>query len=703
MIEKFTITDIDSVKDFIKMFKEDQPKYTSFDTETTGLNIVKDTPFLFVFGYAYVPLDSWNYKVWLIDIRDVTKEVWDSTLFAVQKLFNQTEYTIGHNIKYDLHMMHNIGYPKMFKNVTDSQIVIRLTAKSLTQREGGIPLDLTGYATRHIDKNARSYQRQVTQELSNLKRQQTAKLLAELKKYPVPEKYGNRKWSMTLVNEITKDKVIGLDNVEEHIRDIILKYQKPISWIEVPREVIHRYAHMDVYYTLRIFIKNYPRLLELEHEEVFLRENSLIIPLYESERLGFPFDKDYAKKAHDELKQTILDLRKRLYEIAGEEVSVGQHQRIKEIVNEKFKYPLMKTDIDALEDISTPKEELLEFRDLIITLRTLEKWYSTYLVGYMDSEYEGLIRTQFNQVGTVTGRLSSGFQQFPRRGISHDGKTLFHPRKLIKVNKDSEYDRLAYIDYSQIELRVQAIYTILISGGDLNLCRSFMPFKCVDSEGNEYVNGQPFSHTKWYLKEDTSIEWKPVDVHTKTAETAFGKEAMEQDYDYYRSIGKTTNFASNYGSGVGGIMMALKSTTALAQKMFEAYNNAYPQIFEYRRYVQRALVLDKSVRNLFGRLYFGSSAHKISNYLVQGSAADIIKMKIIELDKYIKEKGYKTRILMNIHDEIQFELHKDEPNEILYEFKEIMEDLGNIPVPIVADIEISYTSWDEAGDLDDSN
>lgn len=696
-IKKSVIKNIADVLDFIKQYKEDEPQISSFDTETTGLQIVRDTPFLYVFGYLIK--DQTIIKTWLIDIRDVESKVWHSTIYATQEMFKSSKYVVGHNIKYDLHMMSNIGYPEIYSNITDTQIIIRLSHDSLTRAEGGPPDDLTGYATRYIDKNAVNYQRKVASELSKLRREQTRLMVDELNaNHPIPDDLNNRKWSKTLIEELTKDKVVGMDNLPKGIVDTINKYSREISWIEIPKEVLHEYAHMDVVYPLKIFVKQYPILIELGHEEVFKRENDLIIPLYRSERNGLPFDMKYAMEAQPRLKDFILKKRKRFEELAGQPITVSQHAAIKDVISIKYKHPISSTGKDQLEQINSPNKDLMEFIGIIGELRSLEKWYLTYLQGYIDNEHNGRIYTQFKQSGTVTGRLSSGFQQFPRRGMMEDGEDLFNPRRLIKVDATTEYDRMGYIDYSQIELRVQAIYTLFVSGGDLNLCRAFMPFQCIDSNGVEYVNGEPYEDREWHLKESPETIWHPTDVHSKTAEVAFGDE-VKNDPSYYRSLGKTTNFASNYGSGVGGIMMALKSTTELASRLHRAYSEAYPGIMLYRSYVQRALVLNKTVGNLYGRQYFGTSAHKIGNYLVQGSAADIIKMKMIEVENYIKEKGYKSRILMNIHDEIQFELHKDEPNEILYEFKAIMEDI-KAPVPIKADIEISYTSWDEAEELD---
>lgn len=698
IITKRTIEKVQDIVDFVNEFKRDEVLYTAFDTETTGLNIVKDVPFLFIFGYF--TKDFSEIKTWIIDVRDVTKEVWDSTMYAVKETFSRAKYVFGHNIKYDLHMLANIGYPIMFKNVSDTQIIIRLSHPSLVRDEGGPPDDLTGYVSRYIDKDASKYQRNVRQELKKLKDANRNHMLDLLKEnHPVPKEYGNRKWSKSLINEMTEDTIEGTDHIPDEILKIIEDHSKEPSWINIPKQVIHEYAHMDVVYTLMIFHKQYPILKQIGHEEVFKRENDLIIPLYKAERAGLPFNKEYAKEAEPTLRNFILEKRKRLKELAGRELTVNQHGVIKEVITNKFDHHISSTNKDQLEQIISTNKDLIEFIDLIGELRSLEKWYSTYLKGYINNETDGRIHTSFKQAGTVTGRLSSGFQQFPRGGITDGEKVIFHPRRLVKVDPNSEYDRLGYIDYSQIELRVQAAYTIFISGGDVNLCRAFMPFKCISEDGIKYELKMPFEGMKWFLEEKPDEEWHPVDLHSKTAEVAFGDE-VKTDPKRFRSIGKTTNFASNYGSGVGGIMRALRSTTELATKMFKAYSTAYPGIYDYRDYVRRALVLNKTVRNLYNRHYYGASAHKVGNYLVQGSAADIIKIKMIEIENYIEEKGYKSRVLMNIHDEIQFELHKDEPSSILYEFKAVMEDI-DFPVPIVADIDISYTSWDEAKEMEE--
>lgn len=123
-----------------------------------------------------------------------------------------------------------------------------------------------------------------------------------------------------------------------------------------------------------------------------------------------------------------------------------------------------------------------------------------------------------------------------------------------------------------------------------------------------------------------------------------------------------------------------------------AYYAAFPGVKEYHNYCY-----DRSqyayTSNLFGVRYYGVSGHKLINMLVQGSAAFYLKLKIIELHKYSKEHALKSKLQMQIHDELSWEHHKADSPEVFFEFKRIMEDWGDGVVPIVADMEITTTSW----------
>ena len=256
---------------------------------------------------------------------------------------------------------------------------------------------------------------------------------------------------------------------------------------------------------------------------------------------------------------------------------------------------------------------------------------------------DNMLYTTINQVGTVSGRITSDFQQFPKEGITHNGEMIFNPRKLVKVFGE-EYPEIIYLDYSQIELRIQALYTILIGHPDKDLCRAYMPYDCIAS------NGMPFDHTnkeclkrwneEWYLKEDPSIQWTPLDVHGHTTKIAFEITEDDPDFKKHRHTGKTVNFAKNYGASVGRIaVMFPEYDIEQIRKIDNSYYIAFPGIKKYHEYCMALARCQSYATNLFGRRYYNVSGHNLINMLIQGSGADLLKEKIYEIWCYSRAAG----------------------------------------------------------------
>ena len=381
------------------------------------------------------------------------------------------------------------------------------------------------------------------------------------------------------------------------------------------------------------------------------------------------------------MKEYIIQRRQELVDLVGQPLKVGQHDLIKDIFFNKFGIILEKSDEEALSEIHNGKPG--EIASLIIELRTLEKRFSTYIVKWdEDSSRIDRIYTSFKQVGAVSGRFSCDFQQFPKEPIyKKDGTLLFSPRRIVMVSGD-EYDQLCLIDYAAEELRIQALYTMLIKKPDVNLCRAYIPMECTERDGVYYLNEAP------------EVEWKPTDLHSLTALTAFPElKPTDPDFGHYRKIGKSTNFACNYGANKNTLVKQFGFSEDMATKLYNAYTTAYSGVAKYREYVKELLRYQNYVTNLYGRRYYDCPYHNATNYLVQGSAADLLKIKLIELNNLLVINGYKSRILCTIHDEIMFEIHKDE-HDIIYEFKRIMEDVPNSPIPFSAEISLSWTTWD---------
>jgi DNA polymerase-1 len=308
--------------------------------------------------------------------------------------------------------------------------------------------------------------------------------------------------------------------------------------------------------------------------------------------------------------------------------------------------------------------------------------------------------TQIHQVGTVSGRVTSDFQQFPKDPIKTvDGIELFHPRKIILVD-GGDFDSIVYLDYSQIELRFQALYTILVGHPDMNLCRAYMPYECQTDDGMKFDHTnstciQTYKCFDWYLNESPTTKWVKTDVHGATTKLAFEIDETNPEWHSLRYKGKRLNFAKNYGASLPRVRAMFPEYSLERCKVInDAYYLAFPGVKIYHDYCY-ARAYYPYTENLFGIKYYNVSGHKLINILVQGSAAFYLKLKIIELYKYSKEQNIKTKWQMQIHDELSWQHHKDDDPQIFFEFKRIMEDWPDTLVPVVAEMEMTQTNWAE--------
>lgn len=678
---KHLITKEDIFKLFI-YFQECKPRYSGLDTETSGLHIILDSPFLISFGW-YNPTTK-QAEAFTYDLRTNIdlNEYFFKVLYI---LLEKTKRLIFWNAKFDLHMLNNSGFPYPGNNVTDALLYVRLAHDALPKTKGGVSSKLKEYATKHIDSNAKYYLNKIESYQTVLRSQRTQLI----------KKAG---FKMKDIEEILRDNISDLEDLPKQVQEIYKTAINPDDYRNIPNEILYQYAAYDVIYTLEAHYKTLPIVKERKQESIIIQEEKLIYNLWEMERVGFKLNKDYALQAKKSLKKYIISLREKLNTLFGEPVKAGQHKKIKELFLVKFNLRLDSSDSKTMKILLNDYNPgIYEIADTIIKLRTLEKWYSTYILKWTKDMYKtDRIYTSINQAGAVSGRVTSDFQQFPKEAIvDENNNEIFHPRKLIKISGE-EFDSIIYFDYSQIELRIQAIYTIYVMGGDLNLCRAFMPFKCKNSEGVEfnYITHPNFEDTKWY-KED-NVEWSPTDLHTATTLKAFPNLIVgTAEFDKYRAYGKSTNFACNYGSTAKGLQHEFGYSIDLANTLYNAYLNSFPGVAKYRKYVRDFLFKFPYVENLFGRRYYGVTSHEGSSYLVQGSAADLLKRKINEVCNFLKQNNLKTKFQMNIHDEVSFELHKDE-HWIIPKIKEIMNNLPQSPVPIKVGIEITHTTWDEA-------
>ena len=707
--------DFEKLKSIITNTK---PRIGAVDTETSGLHIVNDKPFVVQFGFLDIPnMRGFTFAVDLehCSFADEVLTYWDSIAHTL-KMY------MGHNIKFDLHMLANIGHPYDGDNLTDTMFWIRYGHDSKHPEEGGPVLGLKDYARHYIDSKAKDHEKTLAKERSEIAKKYNNLLKHMLNNSDarLPEQYKTKSFTISVINDMFNDCIFEVEDLPADIKKVYLDWynslplylqQKVQSTVEsdmiryndLNRENLLKYAHYDIIYTLEIW-SSLVHIVENRHQlQAVTIENKCLLPWYEMERNGFRADKEYLETSRQKLKAYIKERRIIFYELAGEEIGVNQNPAIKRILKDRYNLNVPSTGNDALDKIKAKLEEsdLKQFISVLQELRTLEKWYSVYIIRFL-KELKNCDRlyTSINQVGTVSGRVTSDFQQFPKKGIKdNEGNELFHPRKIIYTDT-----ALVYLDYSQIELRFQALYTVLLGHPDYNMCRAYMPYDCYMLSDVDYIKVQfdyndpnhikNYKHWIWYHNEDNK-QWSPVDVHGATTTAATGKHPGDPDWDILRrDVGKRVNFAKNYGAELGKIReMFPEKSYEECVVINDAYYKAFPGIKKYHEFcTQRALTYSYT-ENLFGVRYYNVNGHKLKNMLIQGSAAFYLKWKIIELYNYCKKNNIKTKFQMQIHDELSWEYDPEDSPEIFFMFKNIMEDWRNTKVPIIADMEVSTKTW----------
>lgn len=719
-----TITTNQQANEMIKLFKELSPKVGANDTETNGLHIILSTPFIYQFGF--LDPNSFEGYTYLVDLER-QPELAKAVITAWHKLAETLDLYLGHHITFDLHMVTNIGLPYLKENLSDTMFYIRYGHDALTPKNGGPPLGLKPYATQYLDHKAKRHEDLLRAEQSAIAKELNLRLKQRLKncKRP-PAKYSAKTWTLSVIEDFFKDPIADYTDLPKDVKECYLDWlqqdvpiylqnkitgivkSEMIPYTVLNRDNIYKYAHYDIVYTLETYAQLDPIVKNRDNEIGIQIENSLILPLYEMERTGFLIDKEYLLNCKSKMKQYIKERRQTLYELAGQELSIGQHALVKSILINDFGVEVETTNADELDRLRSvliregEHSGAVKFIEIVQELRTLEKWYSTYIIRFIeDLQYTDKLYASIHQVGTVSGRVSSDFQQFPKHAVSTiDGQELFHPRRMIKPSGE-DYNETIYLDYSQIELRFQAFYTILVGHPDLNLCRAYMPYKCINAEGIpfDYTNPEHIKawHKDWYLEEDPKTLWTPIDVHGATTTKATGLTPEDEGYKDARSdIGKRTNFAKNYGARLDKIrQMFPDKTEEEVRRIDAAYYEAFPGIKIYHQYCYDRAASCSYTTNLFGIKYYGLSGHKLINTLIQGSAAYFLKIKERQIYDFLKKNGYKSKWQMQVHDELSFIKHKDDPPEIFFEIQKIMQDWPDTLVPIVADMEVTKTTWAE--------
>ncbi|MEN9937275.1 MAG: hypothetical protein RLZZ387_3854 [Chloroflexota bacterium] len=457
------------------------------------------------------------------------------------------------------------------------------------------------------------------------------------------------------------------------IEELIGKKGKgQLTFAQVPVERALPYAAADADMTLRLHQALEPQLAALPKVEgIFRRLEMPLVPvLVRMEQAGIKLDADYMRGLGDRMGRTLADLEERIYAIAGKSFNINSGDQLSDVLFGKVGLPtqgLAKTSTGRYSLTAQVLEDLRQhdtsgILELILKFRQLTKLKSTYvdelpaLVGP-----DGRVHTDYSQLGAATGRLSSNnpnLMNIPTR--TDEGREVRHGFVAEPGHT------LVAADYSQIELRVLAHIT-----GDENLVRTF--------------------------QEDR-------DIHAATASQLFGVPESQVDKNQ-RRIAKTTIFGIVYGISAFGLAPRIGYSREEARRLIDELFARFPGIRTYIDQTIEAGKRDGYVQSLFGRRRMmpdlrvsgprrQAAEREAINAPIQATAADIMKLAMIDVDRELRERSLATRLLLQVHDEIILEAPNAEVDEVVQLVCEKMEGAYQLRVPLKVDVEAG-TNWEE--------
>ncbi len=414
----------------------------------------------------------------------------------------------------------------------------------------------------------------------------------------------------------------------------------------------------------------YKNLQDEELEKLYLdMELPLVYVLAKMEINGFNIDKNYLIEMQEELKGKLDNLEEEIYSLCHEKFNISSPKQLGDILFNKLAIPYPKR-LKANESFSTSKDILDKLKgqypviDKILEYRTYFKLHSNYIVGLMEEiKPDGKIHTIFNQTLTKTGRLSSerpNLQNIPIR--------LEEGRKIRKAFIPSHHHIIISSDYSQIELRV-------------------------------------FAHMA-NAKEMIEAFQQDLDIHAKTASDIYHVPLDKVDKNMRRSA-KAVNFGIIYGISSFGLSEDLGINVMEAKRFIDSYLKTFPGISEYMQSIVDNAYQNGYVKTLFNRkriidelknknyLIRSSGERMAMNTPIQGTAADIIKLAMIKIQKKMDELNLNSKMLVQVHDELVFDVLDNEVEIMTKIIRDIMENVVTLKVPLKVDIEYGKT-WYEA-------
>ncbi len=450
------------------------------------------------------------------------------------------------------------------------------------------------------------------------------------------------------------------------IEDLIGKGQNKITMDQVPLKATAFYATEDADITFQLASILDEKLKSMDLFKIFSTiEIPLIEVLIEMEYLGTYVDVKFLRNISDKMKIKLIDLKNIIYKLSGEEFNINSTQQLANILFDILNLPKIKKRSTA-EDVLIELGRKHELPKYLLEYRKCNKLKNTYLDTLPDqvNQKTGRIHTTFNQTIAATGRLSStnpNFQNIPIR--RKEGREI-----RIAFTAQEEGYKILSADYSQVELRIMAHLS-----RDKNLCNAF--------KNNE-------------------------DVHSRTASNVFNVP-MDNVSPEMRRVAKIVNFGIMYGAGPFRMSKELDLSISEAGKIINSYFEQYSGIKNYIEETIKRAKKDKFIKTILGRRRpvwdldsdngnRRKAAERMAvNMPIQGSAAELIKIAMINIFKDINDKNMASKMILQIHDELIFEYPQHEEEEIITIVKKNMENALSLIIPLKVDFGVGL-NWHEA-------
>lgn len=394
----------------------------------------------------------------------------------------------------------------------------------------------------------------------------------------------------------------------------------------------------------------------------------LVGVLAKMERIGVEIDVERLHELGEQAAGQLSELARQIYDISGEEFNIDSPKQLGHILFEVLGIePLKKTTRGYSTDASVMRElsKTHDIANMVLSYRELSKIKGTYIDTLPNMrEGDGRLHTVFHETVTATGRLSSSNPNLQNIPVRTDfGRQI---RECFVPLNDGDF--FVSADYSQIELRLLAHLS-----GDENLIAAF-------NSG--------------------------ADFHAMTASRVYGV-ALEDVTPQMRSHSKAVNFGIVYGQQAYGLSQTLDIPRAEAKEMIDRYFEAYPSVRKYLDDIVKSAKDSGYAETLFGRKrripelkarnknVYGVGERTAMNHPMQGTAADIIKMAMIEVQKKLADGGYASKLILQVHDELDLSVPRAELDEVSAITKDVMENVVNLSVPLTVEVS-SGANWAEA-------